>query len=101
MIYIKLSDYDTIGSTVTTTTATKTVTINGKDIISAGDKIIKVTIGNGTNQSVNAVFKDKFYDKIKKYTFNEYIGEYQNNTQANTEDKITYRVITYIDTQCL
>ena len=105
VIYIKLKDYGTIfnngENAVDKYIATKEVKVSDdKTIISVGDTLIKVTIGNGTNQQINAKLKAGFYDKIKGLQFYEYLGEYQKNTQANTEDKITYRVITYIDTQC-
>lgn len=96
VIYIKLNNYNSIGSTVNTTTATKNVTINGNTIISSGDTIIKITIGVDTNQKVNEVLKNQFYDKIKNFTFNEYLGEYQNASVVTSENKQTKRVITYI-----
>lgn len=108
VIYIKLKDYGTIFNgndekAVDKYQATKDVYVDGvaNPIIKSGDIIIKVTIGNGTNQQVNAKLKNGFYEKIKDLKFNEYLGEYQNNSMANEEDKITYRVISYIDTNCL
>jgi len=109
VVYIKLSDYGNIfegksESAVDYIEATKDVKVKvgdqEKTIISNGDKIIKVTIGNGSNQEINAKLKAKFYDQIRNCQFNEYLGEYQNDSDANSEDKVTYRVITYIDTKC-
>lgn len=107
VIYIKLNDYGSIfegdsKSAVDEYTASKDVYIEGvaSPIISEGDTIIKVTIGNGTNQEINEKLKAKFYTQIKDLQFNEYLGEYQNNSNVNSEDKMTYRVITYIDTRC-
>ena len=39
-----------------------------------------------------------FYDKIKEKKFQEYLGEYQEKVVANSEERITYRIITYIET---
>jgi hypothetical protein len=99
VIYIKLNDYNSIGTTTVTTNATKDVVVNGETKIHSGEKIIKVTIGAGTNQQVNSILKSGFYDKIKDLTFNEYLGEYQNESDATSENKPVYRIITYVQNQ--
>ncbi len=68
--------------------------------IQEGDKLIKVTIGmpaNSINQNVNEILHNGFYDIIKDKTFNEYLGEYQNGTQASSENRLTKRIITYVE----
>ena len=67
-------------------------------VISKGDDLVKITIGAGDNQKVNSMLKNGLYEKIKKMRFNEYLGEYQNNSEASTENKETYRIITYVQT---
>lgn len=67
-------------------------------VISQGDDLVKITIGAGDNQKVNSMLKNGLYEKIKKMRFNEYLGEYQNNSEASTENKETYRIITYVQT---
>lgn len=100
VIYIKLDKPDElIGTTTVTTSATKDVVVNGETKIQSGEKIIKVTIGAGTNQQVNSILKSGFYDKIKDLTFNEYLGEYQNASDATSENKPVYRIITYVQNQ--
>ena len=39
----------------------------------------------------------KLYESIKDKKFEEYLGVYQDNTDATEENKITYRIITYIE----
>lgn len=96
VIYIKLNDYSSIGTTTATSNATKDVVINGETKIHSGEKIIKITIGTGNNQQVNSILKNGFYDGIKNSRFNEYLGEYQDNSEATSENKQVYRIITYV-----
>ena len=37
------------------------------------------------------------YSSIKDKKFEEYLGVYQDNTDATEENKITYRIITYVE----
>lgn len=106
VVYVKLQDYGTIfqgANAVDKSTALKDIKVKSlkdmseKTIISQGDTIIKTTIGNGTNQDINAKLKNKLYDFLKDKQYYEYLGEYVNDTQVNTEEKIVYRVITYIE----
>ena len=102
--YIKLNPSDIPGN-VNTTDAAVDVTVNidgtNRTIISAGDKLIKVTIGYETNQDINSKLRDELYDKIKDKTFYEYLGEYQeNNLSVPDAEKVRHRIITYIDTEC-
>lgn len=98
-IYLKLKpeDYNTIDQSIVTEQAKFS---RGKDksnnnIISENDKLIKLTIGS--NQQVHEILKSSIYNKIKDGKFYEYIGEYQNsNTQVNSENRLVYRVITYV-----
>ena len=110
VVYVKLKDYDGIFSTtdenaVDQYKVTKDLIIptkshpEGETVISKGEHIIKTTIGNGTNQNINAKLKNKLYDKLVQDNkkFYEYLGEYVDNTSVNIEEKTVYRVITYIE----
>ena len=83
--------------------ANEDLTIENTPLITNGDWLIKVTIGRkqeGINEKVNNLLEeDRFYDLIKNATFNEYLGEYQDGTQVSTENKLTKRIITYIETK--
>lgn len=103
--YIKLKDPADIPNDVNITEASVDVAVNidgtNQTIISAGDKLIKVTIGYDTNQDINSKLRDELYDKIKDKTFYEYLGEYQeNNLSVPDAEKVRHRIITYIDTEC-
>ena len=39
----------------------------------------------------------ELYSSIKDKKFEEYLGVYQDNTDATEENKITYRIITYVE----
>lgn len=97
VIYIKLNDYTNINDTIVKITrAQKNVTINGNLVINQNDQIIKVTIGADTNQDINKILNEgKLYETIKNLRFNEYLGEYQNNSAVTSENKQVYRIITY------
>lgn len=41
--------------------------------------------------------KLNLYDSIKDKKFEEYLGVYQDNTDVTEENKITYRIITYVE----
>ena len=106
VVYIKLRDYDRLfqgDNAVDKIIATKDIKIkplkgtNEKTIITKGDSLIKVTIGNNSNQEINDKLKNKLYDFLKDKQYYEYLGEYVNNTEVNIEEKIVYRVITYVE----
>ena len=108
VVYIKLNGYDNDAifqgdNAVDKSIATKNITIkqlnstNEKTIISNGDTLIKVTIGNNSNQEINTKLKNRLYDILKDKQYYEYLGEYVNNTDVNIEEKIVYRVITYVE----
>ncbi len=59
--------------------------------------IIKFTIGAGSNSIPNTLLKIGLYDEIKDRLFHEYLGEYQNNTDVSSENKLTNRIITYVE----
>lgn len=59
--------------------------------------IIKFTIGAGSNSIPNTLLKIGLYDEIKDRLFHEYLGEYQNNTEVSSENKLTNRIITYVE----
>ena len=100
--YIKLKDPADIPNDVNITEALVDVAVNidgtNQTIISAGDKLIKVTIGYDTNQDINSKLRDGLYDKIKDKTFYEYLGEYQEDTDAPDAEKVRHRIITYVET---
>ena len=63
--------------------------------------MIKVTIGTDTNQDVDKVLKDgndggRLFEELRKYKFKEYLGEYQDSSDVTSENKQTYRIITYV-----
>ena len=99
VIYIK-TDYSGIESSdiVKTIKATKEIkNAKNETIINIDDILIKVTIGNDTNQYVNKVLKEELFDKIKGQSFYEYLGEYQNEAAGVASvNKDTYRIITYV-----
>ena len=106
VVYIKLRDYDRLfqgDNAVDKIIATKDIKIkplkgtNEKTIITKGDSLIKVTIGNNSNQEINDKLKNKLYDFLKDKQYYEYLGEYVNDTEVNIEEKIVYRVITYVE----
>lgn len=101
VIYIVAEDCEELSgsgdSAVDLMEAENSLTIGSKNVINVGKKIIKITIGNKTNQNINEKLKNGFFDKIKNLSFYEYLGEYQNNSEVTTENKQTYRVITYIE----
>lgn len=102
IIYIKLSNPNIVNQNyITLMTATQDSKIKKSDntpIIKKNDKIIKITIGVYTNEDVDKVLrsdKGNLYNVIKEMKFNEYIGEYQDNSEASTENKPINRIITY------
>lgn len=102
IIYIVAEDCEAIrggtgDSAVDLTEAEFSLTIAGKPVITVGQKMIKITIGSNTNQDINTKLKNGFYEDIKDLSFYEYLGEYQNNSEVTSENKQTYRVITYIE----
>jgi len=111
VIYIKLSnpnDYNITITGIDTITATKDITkkINNTDTtyISRGDTLMKITIGEDTNQDVNSILKaagGNFYDTLSDKNFYEFLGEYQDNNNVTTENKQTYRIITYVDVEAV
>ena len=109
VIYIKLTNGDDIRNVqtnryITTMQATidsKTKNENNESIIKQGDTLIRVTIGSDSNQDVNKVLKSdgggNLFNIIRNKKFNEYIGEYQNDTKTTTENKKVNRIITYVE----
>lgn len=105
VIYIKFKDQATATSVknnnyINTMKANFNVTVNDKQIIKKDDILIKVTIGSNTNQEVDKVLKTdggKLFETMKTRKFNEYLGEYQDNTDTITENKQVHRIITYIE----
>ena len=109
VIYLKLKDTSWIDKNYIKTINAKT-TSNVKDssgnaIINENDVLIKITVGTETNQEVDKVLRKKdapggggnLYEKIKDSNFNEYVGEYQDASNVETENKQTYRIVTYVE----
>ena len=104
VVYIKLNDnidltgIDTLKANEEIKIRTDPNNINETTIINKGDTLIKVTIGNNTNQKIISKMKNGLYDKIKNLEFYEFLGEYQNASDQATSsaNKITFRIITYV-----
>lgn len=52
---------------------------------------------NEDNSNVQQLLKNGLYDKLKGKKFKEYLGIYQENTDADESNRTTYRVITYVE----
>ena len=99
VIYLKLKDYTGLDG--------KVILLEDMEIYNPVNKmneksdVIKITIGKKedfVNQRVNEILKGGLYDKIKNCNFYEYLGEYQTGDEGvSSENKLTYRVITYIE----
>ena len=63
-------------------------------IINKSDNVIKLIGSYDFDYILNEL---KLYESIKDKKFEEYLGVYQDNTDATEENKITYRIITYIE----
>lgn len=63
-------------------------------IINKSDNVIKLIGSYDFDSILNEL---KLYESIKDKKFEEYLGVYQDNTDATEENKITYRIITYIE----
>ena len=63
-------------------------------IINKSDNVIKLIGSYDFDDILNQL---KLYESIKDKKFEEYLGVYQDNTDATEENKITYRIITYIE----
>ncbi len=101
VVYIKFTDPTNDiknNKYISKITATQT---NSVTQINEGDLLIKVTIGTDTNQDVDKVLKDgndggRLFEELRKYKFKEYLGEYQDSSDVTSENKQTYRIITYV-----
>lgn len=63
-------------------------------IINKSKNVIKLI---GSYDFDDILNKLKLYESIKDKKFEEYLGVYQDNTDATEENKITYRIITYVE----
>lgn len=98
-IYIKLKDYTRISNEINRydVTSDKKNT-NGENIVSIDDKVIKIAIGNDSNQEINRILGNEgLYKIIKDKNFFEYLGEYQEENEVSAENKDIYRIITYVE----
>lgn len=63
-------------------------------IINKSENVIKLIGSYDFDYILNEL---KLYESIKDKKFEEYLGVYQDNTDATEENKITYRIITYVE----
>ncbi len=91
----KFDEYNKIDEDSETTNR-KYKIVYQKDIAN-NQLIVKFTIGAGSNSIPDTILKIGLYDEIKDRLFHEYLGEYQNNTDASSENKLTNRIITYVE----
>ena len=76
---------------------------DGEKIIDDTEEIIEISI-IGENSNIDAVLgkdgvasgKKTLYEILKNQKFKEYLGVYQQKSGASTENKTTFRVITYV-----
>lgn len=109
VIYIKFKDRSTVTTiktnryinTMEATIDSKIKNSSNEPIIKIGDTLIKVTIGSETNQEVNKILKENeggnLFNIMKTRRFNEYLGEYQKNSDVDSVNKEVYRIITYVE----
>ena len=102
VVYIKFNDNISIAG-LKETTANKKFEIENDDgsiktLINIGNKIYKFKAGNNpeNNSAINNLLNSGLYKELKECKFNEYLGEFKYDTAVNVEDRITYRIITYI-----
>lgn len=95
-IYIVTATGDDLG--LETSRAVKQEYTNGSTteiLVNDGAEIIEISL-SGKNNDVSKILNESFYNKVKNMKFKEYLGIYQNNTEASEENKETYRIITYV-----
>lgn len=63
-------------------------------IINKSNNVIKLIGSYDFDYILNQL---ELYSSIKDKKFEEYLGVYQDNTDATEENKITYRIITYVE----
>ena len=109
VIYIKFKDRSTVTTiktnryinTMEATIESKIKNSSNEPIIKIGDTLIRVTIGSETNQEVNKILKENeggnLFNIMKTRKFNEYLGEYQKNSDVDSVNKEVYRIITYVE----
>ena len=109
VVYIKFKQPINIlsGTDIKTMYAKKDVKIKNEhgsevSIINKNDEICMFKAGNlpEYNSNTNKLLgTNGLYTKLKNepnLKFNEYLGEFQYDTSTNEEDRITYRIITYV-----
>lgn len=116
-VYIKFKNQNSINAVennhryINTITASRDSTVkdsSNNPIIKNGETLIKITIGSDTNQNVDEILKKEnggnLFNELKKYDFNEYLGEYKQGSDSAdpsaptvaSENKQTYRIVTYV-----
>ena len=70
---------------------------DGTSSIGKNDKVLYIDI-NGKNSNITYILDEKgVYNALKDKTFREYLGVYQEKSEASEANKTTYRVITYVE----
>lgn len=64
-------------------------------IIPENQKIIEISLTN--NKNIDKILCEQFYKKVKNKRFNEYLGTYQNKNVTSSANKLTYRIITFVE----
>lgn len=104
VIYIVLKNLSSIGTEVYNKLNTEGIMVEITDIkynnneenptISGSNNVIKLE----GNKNFDKILNDYgLYNEIKNKKFKEYLGVYQDNTEATEENRITYRIITYVE----
>ena len=99
VIYIKTKDhkYGTATPTKLSREDLPAQKYGEETIINDNEEILKITI-NGVNSNATTLLNNKdLYDELKGRKFEEYLGVYQENTEASEANRTTYRVITYVE----
>lgn len=101
-IYISFKDntIDSLSDILYDTTSRKTAVKQVYDtssnvIIPENKKILEISLTNDKN--IDKILCEQFYKKIKDKRFNEYLGTYQNKNVTSSANKLTYRIITFVE----
>lgn len=96
VVYIKLKNSNWPNS-IESVTAIRDLKIDGSNIINEGDTLYKFTIGSNENIHNKIKTNISLFSTLTGNEFYEYLGEYQLDNLTNSEDRTTYRIITYVE----
>lgn len=65
------------------------------NIIEPNKKILELSLTNDKN--IDKILCKEFYNEIKDKKFKEYLGIYQNKNVTSSANKLTYRIITFVE----